>query len=347
MNMKNFSFLFFPLLFFTCCKDKDMPPAVTCEKGLDMFAEPASEVEDTSLQWCINCQLDCEEIYSPAIPFDYSYPCFNPNNAEQLAYYRYDNTKLDLGYELWVVDFCTGEQRKLADNAFYGLDWSVKDWLVYTATDQNIWKIKSDGDSLTQLTTSGSFNQFPKWNPTGEKFAYHTEVDTGFHFLITNEDGISLDTINPLSRAGAWSWIDENRICYLIGDLNNPSNSSKLNYIDIKSKEIIYLHNLDNQQTNDSLVQSTAKLTGENAIVWSARGIIGKTNLDNGTFQILKETLKQEVYETQITVRPGGNELVFDKRVVHDVDHCHVDSEYDFYIINKDGSNQRKISLPQ
>ena len=345
--MKNFSFLFSPLLFFTCCKDKDMPPAVTCEKGLDMFAEPASEVEDTSLQWCINCQLDCEEIYSPAIPFDYSYPCFNPNNAEQLAYYRYDNTKLDLGYELWVVDFCSGEQWKLADNAFYGLDWSVKDWLIFTATDQNIWKVKSDGDSLTQITFSGDYNRSPKWSPKGGKLAFNSEIGGQNYFFLANETGQVTDTINELKASGSWSWIDENKLFYLIGEYNGTFTITKLNLYDLQTNQSQYLHSLSIVINNDSLIQSTARLIGENAVVWSARGIIGKTNLDDGTFQILKETLKQEVYETQVTVRPGGNELVFDKRVVHDVDHCHVDSDYEFYIINKDGTNQRKIKMPQ
>ncbi len=329
------------LFFAACCSDDDNNPIATCMQGLGYFTKPASEVEDTTL-FCFDCQIDCQEVYSSAIPFDYFYPCFNPNNPDQLAYYRYDNTLMGIGYELWVADFCTGGQKKLADNAFYSLDWSTKGWLIFTATDQNIWKIKSDGDSLTQMTTSGSYNQYPKWSPNADKFAYRTEVDTGYHFLIVSHDGMPLDTINELSRASCWHWIDEDKICYAIDYF-----SLKLNYIEIGSGEIIHLHTLSNQSSNDGLVRSISLLPNENAIVWLARGLIGKTNLTDGSFEILKERLQQEKYETQLTVRPGSNEVVFDKGVVHEVDHCHVDTEYDFYVIEKDGTNQRKILIPE
>ena len=334
----------------SCCKDDDngdpMPPVITCTEGLDYYTEPASEVADSSIMECENCIQDCQEIYSSAIPYDYEYPCFNPNDPEQLAYYRYDNTAFNFASELWVADFCTGEKKMLVNNALYGLDWSVKDWLVYTADDQNIWKIKSDGDSLTQLTFMGDYNRYPKWNPDGSNIIFQRQTDNTLSILIlADENGVALDTIEQLTSIGQWSWIDENRICYLVADGNIPY-TSNMNYYDLNTDEIHFLHHLTRDNTNDLLVLNTAVFPSENSILWCALGFIGKTDLTTGSFEILRERLYHEHFR-YLTVRPGEEEIVFNKGSRYYVDNCSFDTEYDFFIINKDGTDQRKILLPQ
>ena len=333
----------------SCCKDDDnnpMPPVITCMAGLDNFTEPASEVADSSIMACDDCIQDCEELYSPAIPYDYEYPCFNPGDPEQLAYYRYDNTGFNFASELWVADFCTGEKKMIADNVLYGLDWSVKDWLVYTAADQNIWKIKSNGDSLTQLTFMGDFNRHPKWNPDGDKIAYNTQTGSFGHFIIINENGAAMDTIEELRTAGAWSWVDKDRICYMAGEYNGSFTTQKMNIYNTRTKEIRFLHNLIIRHTNDSLVLNTVSFPSDNSVVWCARGIIGKTDLSTGSFEILRERLYHEHFRF-LTVRPGEEEIVFNKGSRYYVGNCRFDTEYDFFIINKDGTEQRKIILPE
>ncbi len=346
---KELIFSFLLPLFASCCKDDNnnpIPPIIDCMKGLKEFVEPASEVVDSSIAQCDECIIDCEEIYSSVIPYDYYYPCFNPINPEQLAYYRYDNTVFNFASELWVVDFCTGEKKMLADNLLYGLDWSVKDWLVYTAADQNIWKIKSNGDSLTQLTFVGDFNRYPKWSPDGDKIAFNSEIQGSNYFFISNELGEQKDTIEALATSGAWSWIDNDQICYFVAESNGGITAQKMNVYNIQTQEIRFLHSLHIEHNSDSLVLNTTYFPSENSIVWCAIGFVGKTNLATGTFEILRERLFQERFHS-LVVRPGKDQFLFNKSSMHYVEPCSVDSQFDFFIIEKNGTNQRKVNLPE
>ncbi|TAK37250.1 MAG: hypothetical protein EPO28_12370 [Saprospiraceae bacterium] len=333
----------FSIVVSSCCDDEGSPtpPVNNCMKGLDDFMELAAEVDDSTFMPCGDtCIVDCEELYSSAIPYDYTEPCFNPKNPEQLAYYRFDNTTLEVGSELWIADFCAGEKKMIVNNALYGLDWSVKDWLIFTADDQNIWKIKANGDSLTQLTFVGDYNRYPKWSPDGERIAFNAEIQGSQYFFIANSNGSVIDTLEELSFSSAWSWIDDNRICYLT--LN--SNSSKIKSFNIENNETKLLHDIAGDFV-EYYVLSTSRLPNQNSIVWCALGVIGKTDLNTGSFTIIKRKLTQEGY-WNLSVRPNGEEILINKRTLYSAPNCKYDSEWGFYLIDKDGTNTRKIILP-
>ncbi len=344
--MKNCIFLLLASLLASCCDD-DGQPVSTCLKGLDSFTKASPIVDDTTFKFCQDCILTCEELYTSDVPFDYYYPCFNPNNPEQLAYCRDETTVFKPGYELWVIDFCTGERKMLVDNLFYGLDWSIKDWLIYTATDQNIWKIKSNGDSLTQLTFVGAYNRYPKWSPNGDRIAYDIEQNGSTLFIIADEKGVPIDTIDELLASGAWSWIDEKRICYLITVPNTWPTLVQLNYYDLETDEIKYLHTLTIGSTNDNLVQYTAPLLKENSVLWFSIGLIGKTNLETGDFTIIRKRGRQEWFQEQMTIQPDGEKILYNNRVMQSIDECHVDSEFGFFLIDVDGNNNKRIKIPE
>lgn len=312
-----------------------------------MYTTPDKEVEDSLFVFCTDtCFVDCQEIFSDAIPFDYTYPCFKPSDPEQLAYFRYDNVNFALGAEIWVVDFCNGTKKMIANNGFYSLDWSIKDWLIYTGTDQNIWKIKSNGDSLTQLTTIGDYNRDAKWNLDGTQFVFQRQIGSEGNFYIANENGIIVDTIEELAASGSWSWIDSNRICYMVAQVGASPPRSLMKYYNIETQQIKDLHGLSLAGTLDSAVRATAPLIKENSIIWCGRGLIGKTDLNTGDFTILKKRLNNEYYKN-MAIRPGSNEILINKNILNNVGWCYFDSEVEFYIINSDGTNPRKIILPQ
>ncbi|TAK62952.1 MAG: hypothetical protein EPO24_04585, partial [Bacteroidetes bacterium] len=264
--MKNLIIGLIPFAFLgSCCEDENIITMNPCMNGFDEYLESKPEIEDTTSTFCATCVWGCEEVYSSDIPYDYFYPCFNPSNPEQFGYYRYDNVNLGMGFELWVVDFCTGSKKLLVDNAFYGLDWSVDDWLIYTATDQNIWKIKSNGDSLTQITFIGEYNRYPKWSPDGKKIAFNTEIQGNSFFFISDKNGNIQDTIEELSRTRTWSWIDNDRIFYLKTESGILPIIFSFNYYDTQNKSVTLLHNLQLGSTNDSLVSSSIVIPSENS----------------------------------------------------------------------------------
>lgn len=336
------------LYMLSCCDDDGIlqPPINNCGYGLDEFLTTALEVEDSTYNGCGDtCVVDCEELYSDAIPFDYTEPCFNPNNAEQLAYFRYDNTSFNITSEIWVADFCSGTKKMIASNGFYGLDWGINDWLVYTSDDQNIWKIKSNGDSLTQLTFAGSYNRFPKWNPSGTKIALQHQSNSLSIFVITDENGIPLDTIEQLTSSGQWSWIDEDRICYMVAEPNTIPTVIHMNLYNIITGENknLYTYVMENLS---SLMKATSPNQARDKVFWCALGMIGEVNINTGEVKVLKKRLRQERY-INLSVSPNGKEILLNKSVMHSVPHCKIDSEVDFYLIDIDGANTRKINLPE
>lgn len=328
----------------SCCDDEGMPmpPVVTCAQGLDEFTEATTEIDDPTFRACGDtCIVDCEELYSSAIPYDYTTPCFNPNNGDQLAYYRFDNTSFNVGSEIWVADFCKGEKKMIVNNALYGLDWSTKDWLVYTADDQNIYKIKPNGDSLTQLTFVGDYNRYPKWSPDGKRIAFNAEIQGSQYFFIAESDGNIIDTLEELFFSSAWSWVDNVSICYLTFN----SNSSNLKIFNIATNSASLLHEITGD-FNNYYVLETIRIPDENSIALCALGQIGEVELNKGEFKVLKSSLTQESY-WGFSIRHGENEILINKRVIHSVPGCKYDSDWGFYLVNKDASNTRKINLPE
>jgi len=346
--MKRAIFFFAIVSVISSCYDDDgmpMPPVVTCAQGLDEFAETATEIDDPTFRACGDtCIVDCEELYSSAIPYDYTTPCFNPNNGDQLVYYRFDNTAFNAGSEIWVADFCKNEKKMIVNNALYGLDWSVRDWLVYTADDQNIWKVKSNGDSLTQVTFVGDYNRYPKWSPDGGRIAFNAEIQGSQYFFIAESNGNVIDTLDELSFSRAWTWIDEDRIGFVTGMYNGSITTQTIKIINIQSDSVNLLNNLIME--HDSLLLSISPLLSENSIALCALGFIGMTNLETGEFKILKKSLTQEGY-WNFSIRPSENEILINKSIIHSVPGCKYDSDWGFYLVNKDGSNTRKINLPQ
>lgn len=68
-------------------------------------------------------------------------------------------------------------------------DWSpLGDWITFHMNAQ-IYKIKTDGDSLTQLTFTGR-NFFPNWSPDGSKIVYHRTIPVDSQGIwIVSSDG--------------------------------------------------------------------------------------------------------------------------------------------------------------
>jgi hypothetical protein len=343
--MKKGMLLLVAIFSLSACCDDELLQINDCVTTIDDYTMPALEVIDSSIAACIDCPIDCQEIFSTAIPYDYFYPCFNPTNPDQIAYYQYDNSTQQLADELWVADFCKNEKRLIANNALYGLNWGVNDYLVYTGNDQNIWKIKPNGDSLTQLTFSGDYNRYPKWSPDGSKMLYNKSIGARNYYLLMDADGIVLDTLDALAGAAAFSWMDEHRICYLVADTSLPFTTS-LNYYNLNTEEVTFLHHLTNTHNNDLLIINTAFSQEDNVIFWCALGTIGKTDLVSGNYEIIRERLYQEHFKF-LSFNPDRDEILFNKASRKYHDYCQFDTDYGFFLINTDGSNQRRVTLPE
>lgn len=326
-----------------CCESEEPIIEADC---LEQASFSSESVDDTTYNCCPDCLVDPEELYSAAIPFDYSAPCFDPNNSNRIAYYRFDNTKFDVASEIWVHDLCSGEKRKIVGNALYGIDWSVKDWIVYTADDQQIYMIKSNGDSLTKMTSVGNYNRYPKWDKKGERVAYNCQTGSNGYFIIINTHSGARDTISDLWTAGAWNWIGDNQISYVTAtwDASTGITTQYLKQFDLTTRQSTLLHTLDIVGSNSNILLSTDYSERDNSIIWCAYGIIGKTKANTGAYQIIKDAYRQESFYDAV-VSKDEKYILFDIRSRKLVDPCRYDSDYGLYIMDLNGENQRRIKI--
>jgi hypothetical protein len=177
----------------SCKKDTQITPPTNNGGGggcSDYLYENRSSANFDSILDSLTTTSIFGSTYFRQEPIIYTTPRFNPNNDYEICYIKDLNSNPN-GKELWKYNFCNNVKSKITDNIFYSLDWSIKDWIIYTGNDQHIYKVKSNGDSLTKLTTNGGIHAVGKWSPDGTMFWY---IDGGTTCYVCNENGGTITT---------------------------------------------------------------------------------------------------------------------------------------------------------
>jgi hypothetical protein len=333
--------LFLIVLFDACCPDTE---AVPCQIGLEANL---TQINDTVFTPCLDCvTFGCVSERSYDQRYGYEYPVFNPNNANELAFLKKDfqSTQAnELSREVVIYNFCTSETKIIASDAFYGLDWSVRGWLIYTGTDRNIWKVKSNGDSLTQMTFDGNYNNFPKFSFDGESFIY-TKQSSNFGWLLRSDNtGVNIDTITDIGGKGKWSWYDESQLIHMHVKGNLTSAISLHN---ILTNVVSDIHTLSYSMSNDSLVIQTTKLN-DHSLLWCALRTIGITDINTGTYKVIENKIPNVQFEA-IAVSPDQQRIVINYRYIdRKVDNCTYSVRYKFKVVDLNGENDMQINIPE
>lgn len=111
-------------------------------------------------------------------PFDFRLVDFEPSwspDGQSIAYVHGDT--LDGLTGIYIIDTNGTNKRLLISSpSAYSPDWSPDgEWIAFSMSGQ-IYKIKSSGDSLTQLTYEGR-NFFPSWSPDGQWIAFDSNFN--------------------------------------------------------------------------------------------------------------------------------------------------------------------------
>lgn len=342
----NKNILFISCIFvFSACSQKydsefimveDPTQQNNCIYSIEDFTIPTNNLD--SIIDFIQCLGGFENYIYPE-KYGYSYPCFNPNNSEEFAYIRHDytvNPSCDL--ELWVFNYCTGESRFLCSGLCYSVDWSVKDWIVFTGTDRQLWKIKSDGDSLKRLTSSGSFNNYAMWNSTGEVLAYWKSRNTGSLFLIADEDGNSIDTLNFMSASWHWSPNDNLLSC---ARGSEPEEFRPASY-NFSTSLFSDLPPVD--ATQYGFLNDTDWIG--NKILWLAPLLLGTTDIETEEVIELAHGFSNRHY-LNLTISPNEKLIVVEREDWFQISNCDVEIKKNLYVMNIDGSDEQRIKIPE
>ncbi|MFK7770832.1 MAG: hypothetical protein AB8F94_01790 [Saprospiraceae bacterium] len=334
--MKKFKyFLFFAFwLSLNSCQDDDLSKCIITEPDcLTKSGEPVINFDSiVDFTQCIH-----SHDFVPLHRYEYINPVFNPSNTNEIIYLRneYSETGGYLKKELLKYNFCSNETSYITDLALYGIDWSSKDWIIYTGYDQNLYKVKSNGDSLTQLTTNGQFNGHAKWNDSGTQYLYRQEGIGGL--LIAEERGGILDTLDGL-LVSQWSW-DNDRIFFTGGTFDNRS---RIGEYDLINKEMIVIDStltriLGAIKYNES-VNELVFLFGNQVFAFHNlmtnqvdQRIIGYDNRTYNSFDLSSD----------------GKTIVCSRSNLTQVDACTIEVERFLHLIDISGDNERVLSIPE
>ena len=332
----------------SCTKKKveDLP----CETDIDT---PTINPPDCTLNYTLPAEnIDLPiEIWNPSGPitryplrYSYSYPTFNPTNSNQIVYIRTDHESFQgvCNRELWTFDFCTGEASLLSDNACYGTDWSSKDWIVYTGTDRNLFKIKSNGDSLMQITNSIGYSNSAKWSPTGDSIIFLKIDGENNDLQLIDKNGALLSQESNFP----FNFLNYQKDFILYDGYGDPFNHS--NYAiwtkQINQETATNIQPIEICCSGDSVVHS-AHLLNSSELVWNNGGTINLNDSKTGNRRTILSGTSNRKYR-DLDVSSNEKSILFQRIDYVEIDHFILEVYNQLFISDINGGNERKIIIP-
>jgi len=318
------------ILFAGCKKDKTV--AVGCPWPVSQFA--LDTVTD-SLQSCMS-------IYGYTTKhvnhYDYFNPTFNPNNSNEFCFLRVDNQSQQRS--IYTYDLCSQVLTHVTDNVFSDLSWSKKDWIAFS-DGSNIWKVKSGGDSLTQLTFRSNSCYWPYWNPDGSKLAFFESTSASYEYII-DAKGNYIDTIDgTFGQIIGWRGAD---LCGVKGPFND------IQFVDgnLSTKQSIVLAQFaDDFPPYGTDPFSWARVYGTDTIIWSCLHSTLMANLTTGSILATNFAfLPPKRYDQTFDAANGKIIISRSNRWIID-QNCNVAIRINLYMMNLDGSGVQAIVLPE
>lgn len=292
------------------------------------------------------CITSCYEVppHWDTVKFHYNYVCFNNGNPYQIAYLR--GKPGILPQDLWTFDFETGVSKMITTNVAYGLSWSNNGWFAFTGIDRQIYKIKANGDSLTKLTNRNYYCNYPLWNFDGNQIVFSTDATGSLHFIDPN--GIEQDTIQQLSGFFRYRWIDSNTIV-------ESDYDGAILLIDVRNKRRNVVRNRPDSTQYMADVYGGSIQKREVYWTMNIKAHYMKTNLDTKIATIIAESKQNNFLTTQANYAPQTDKLIqirnvydfFTSDTIQNLSPCLRKRVNYITIMNSDGSDERKILLPQ
>jgi len=284
--------------------------------------------------------LDClsgdhlyNEIEEPLLSLEfpaYGYARFNPNNSDEIIF------RADL-FDLVKYNLRTGEKTTIYQGSFSQYSrWNKNDWILLNIRDDsgrfgyNIYKIRSNGEELTPLTTSGNCHN-PVWYNTDDKFIYQS-YSKSQQWFFADENGQVIDTLSSGSLAAS-SWQHDSLMASANMDgliVYNPFNPEYWRY---KVK--------GNGQSRNGAVW----LDNER-VLWCHTTGIYLTNVVTWSTEVIKETCNGDTY--QLPTYAADIDKVIFQRVerLKKASKPRGTIRTSFYMMNPDGTEGKTIEIP-
>ena len=230
-----------------------------------------------------NSTPNCDPLpLEPDFGWAYSYegaqssmPCFNPNSDEEFLYVRV----LPDGSEVRIHNLALNKSTLvLKDKFVFPPKWGKNGWILLNLMDNNIWKIKPNGDSITNIT-SGTGDLFgPNWNfsCTGIS-AYLSTVGA----VLLNINGKVIDTFRGTPVSHPFNYLDDDHL---------------LSFWESIGAYSIADDTFRPMAPCDKPTCSGGVSINGNEFIWSDKTGIYRSNTISGETELLKATCDSKIY---------------------------------------------------
>jgi hypothetical protein len=340
-----FSALFSVLLFTTCRKDKgklveDSTNPATDVPIIPIVSEPPFPCEDTTCDWKKYPDVPPEDETTGYLGKRSVLGAIYDKQDRNVIYYATREVGRPLGV-LWRYNRETKVKTFLDDGLLGNIDINATGWLVYDKVDWNIYKMKTNGDSLTRLTNNGSC-KFPKY-ASDKNFIYYIDdgATTGGVFKM-DLNGNKIDTLKNV-----YSWVYEikNQIYFV----RLATNAVLLIRRDLSNDQETII--LSRGGTNDKSGESfwSWYTNADNTILyWQGAHGISKTDLTT-----LQTTRIIDSKGNSLNQISGFNQSIFTKRFIARQTNTNIVGKYHAEEVRKlvefteDGSCMRTVEIPE
>jgi hypothetical protein len=196
--------------------------------------------------------------------------------------------------------------------------------------DANIWRIKSNGDSLTKLTENGGYYQ-PEWNENSDAILFY-DCCAPHNFFITDFYGNFIDTL-PNNLPTSIKWINDSLIFYKY-QFNIYCLNIFKNHIDN-----IYSY-MSNISDPDGIV-----VTKQLDLIFCKIDGIYSLKLYSNNISLLKSTCNAKQYLFP-TYSSFNDKIIWQRLDYTLIDKNNVFIKSRLVIMNSDGTNERLIDIP-
>lgn len=270
--------------------------------------------------------------------YQFKAPCFNPANTNEFCYLFIDNQTGE--NKLCKFNLLTQSKTDLLSNYQIILQpkWSKKDWILFNTLDHNFWKIKSNGDSLIQLTFSSQF-LYPEWSPDGSKFICHLEDNLILDEFIYDESAELIDTL-PGTVFLLGSWSSDDKIVTLNGGRDDPN----LHYSFIDNVNWVQITDYSGAIRNQRIEDIKWHPSSQDVFYTRWLGGLYKVNIQEKKEHLVVQGCDSKSYEF-ISISNDGEQILAE-RINATFDNPVITQNSKIYVMNIDGSDEHEIILP-
>ncbi|MFN3917632.1 MAG: hypothetical protein ACK4K0_07810 [Flavobacteriales bacterium] len=311
-------FFLFSLFLFTGCK-KDLSPLESPDENQGE-CDPILPCNQVTIGGGYTYIIDFENFVVA--------PMFNPNSESQFVYLKRSNSNL---WELITYDLISKERKILyAGIIWYQPQWGKNDWILFCQNDENIYKIKSNGDSLTKLTNSNNLHH-PIWNYDGSKFLAFTEASNLFSLLF-DVNGNIMDTIY-FGQTNNSNFQNPN---YIVSNIYQNVSFFNLN---TNSLEFHYNYSGFNSTTGGSIFW-----LNNTAVIYSNINGLNRLSIPDLTNQNFKKSCNSKIYQWG-DINSSKTKMIWSRGDYTQIDECTLKYKSRIYFMDIDGNNEQEIDL--